>query len=153
MVTEVDPRGVGFDEMSVGSSFVTRGRTITEADLVQFGTLTGDMHPAHIDETSPEAEQFGGRIAHGMLLVSYAVGLVDFDPRWIVALRSIDSMVFKRPAHLGDTIQVEGTLGAKQAVDDARGLVTFAVRIISSEKTLVRGRMAAVWRVRRLDVT
>ena len=46
---EDGPMGYYFDEVEVGQVFVSRGRTITEADIVQFGTLTGDLNPMHAD--------------------------------------------------------------------------------------------------------
>ena len=63
--------------------------------------------PAHrraVGRTGP----FGERIAHGMLVLSYAVGLVDFDPERIAALRRIREVVFKRPVAIGDTISRRG---------------------------------------------
>ena len=44
-----DPFAVDFDCLEGGERFVTRGRTITEADIVGFATLSGDMHPQHTD--------------------------------------------------------------------------------------------------------
>ena len=58
----------------------TRGRTITEADLVSFSALTGDWHPQHADAAWAAESPFGERIAHGMLVLSYAVGLLPIDP-------------------------------------------------------------------------
>ena len=58
-----------------------RGRTITEADLVSFAALTGDWHPQHADAEWADAGRFGERVAHGMLVLSYAVGLVRVRPR------------------------------------------------------------------------
>ena len=48
--------------------------------MVAFSALTGDWHPQHSDAVWAADSAFGERIAHGMLIVSFAVGLVDFDP-------------------------------------------------------------------------
>jgi enoyl ACP reductase len=96
-----------FERLSLGDRFATRGRTVTEADVVGFAAQTGDFHPQHCDAAWAAASPFGERIAHGMLVVSYAVGLVPFDPERVVALRRADA-TFKRPVKLGDTIRVEG---------------------------------------------
>ena len=85
------------------------GGTITEADLVSFAALTGDWHPQHADAEWAAAGRFGERVAHGMLVLSYAVGLVPFDPERVVALRGLDSVTFKRPVRIGDTIRVRST--------------------------------------------
>src|SRR6266513_2558410 len=96
------------EELEPGASFTTPGRTITEADLVSFAALTGDWHPQHADAAWAQRSRFGGRVAHGMLVVSYALGLVKFDPERVVALRGLDGVVFKRPVAIGDTIHVVG---------------------------------------------
>src|SRR3954463_11368771 len=97
-----------FDELAVGDSFVTRGRTVTEADVVSFACLTGDMHPQHTDAAWAATSLFGERIAHGMLVVACAFGLIPFDPERGVALRAVRDAVFKRPVSLGDTIHAVG---------------------------------------------
>ena len=72
-----------------------------------FAGLTGDFHPQHADAEWAAASPFGERIAHGLLVLSLAAGLVDFDPEEVLALRRVRDVVFKRPVKLGDTIRVE----------------------------------------------
>ena len=97
-----------FDALTVGESYVTRGRTIGEADITAFATLTGDTHPQHTDAEWAAGSRFGERIAHGLLVLSYASGLMPFDPERIVALRRVGDAVFKQPVRIGDTLHVEG---------------------------------------------
>jgi 3-hydroxybutyryl-CoA dehydratase len=111
-----------------------RGRTITEADVVAFAGLTGDDHPQHTDAGFAAASPFGERIAHGMLVLSYALGLVDFDPQRIVALRGMGDVVFKRPVKIGDTISAEATL---VRTDDRRGIEAYEVRVLNQDGRLV----------------
>jgi acyl dehydratase len=117
--------------------FTSRARTITEADVVAFSALTGDWHPQHSDAVWAEHSSFGERIAHGMLIVSFAVGLVAFDPERVVALRRIRDVVFKRPVRLGDTIHVEGSESERRDVDDQHVLVTWNWRIVNQHDELV----------------
>lgn len=116
---------------------ISRGRTITEADVVAFSALTGDWHPQHSDATWAAQSAFGERIAHGMLIVSFAVGLVDFDPARVIALRRVRDVVFKRPVRLGDTIHVEGDEAERREVDDETALVTWNWRIVNQDNELV----------------
>ena len=111
-----------------GEELTTAGRTITEADLVSFSSLTGDWHPQHADAEWAAAGRFGERVAHGMLVLSYAVGLVPLDPERVVALRGLDSVSFKRPVAIGDTIRVRTRVENVRALDDEHSLVTFAWR-------------------------
>ena len=99
-----------FEALEEGVRFSTRGRTITESDVVAFAAQTGDWHPQHSDAEWAASSQFGERIAHGMLVLSYAVGLVPFDPDRVLALRRVADAVFKRPVRLGDTISVRGSV-------------------------------------------
>jgi acyl dehydratase len=121
----------------VSAEFTSRGRTITEADVVAFSALTADWHPQHSDAVWAADSAFGERIAHGMLIVSFAVGLVAFDPEEVVALRRIRDVVFKRPVRLGDTIHVEGSEAERRAVDDQTALVTWNWRIVNQDGELV----------------
>jgi 3-hydroxybutyryl-CoA dehydratase len=121
----------------VSAPFSSRGRTVTEADVVAFSALTGDWHPQHSDATWAADSAFGERIAHGMLIVSFAVGLVAFDPERVVALRRIRDVVFKRPVRLGDTIHVEGTESERRDVDAETALVTWNWRIVNQDGELV----------------
>lgn len=147
---ETDDRTLGmpFDELEVGTRTTTRGRTITEADIVAFSALTGDRHPQHVDAVWAAASPFGERIAHGMLLLSYAVGLASFDPRWVVALRSVDRCVFKRPGRLGDTMVVRGEVVSLTPIDDDRGLVGIKMQIRGESDLLALASVTVVWRRR-----
>jgi 3-hydroxybutyryl-CoA dehydratase len=136
-----------FDELTVGDAFVTRGRTVTEADVVGFAALTGDWHPQHADAVWARASAFGERIAHGMLVISFAVGLVPFDPDRVVALRRIDDVVFKRPVRLGDTIRVEGTVAELRELDASTGLVSWRWKVVNQDgRAACRAAVDVLWR-------
>jgi 3-hydroxybutyryl-CoA dehydratase len=136
-----------FDELEVGGRFRSPGRTITETDLVSFATLTGDFHPLHTDVEWAAESEFNGRIAHGMLLLSYCVGLVPLDPEHVLALRGFERVAFKRPVRIGDTIHVEGELESKKELDEATGLVVFSWKIVNQRSEVVTlAKVRVVWR-------
>ena len=138
---------IPFDELAEGTRFATRGRTVTEADVVAFAAQTADWHPQHSDAEWAAQSEFGERIAHGMLVLSYAVGLIAFDPERVLALRRVADAVFKRPVRLGDTIRVRGAVQACSPVSDEAGLVTLGFQIVNQyDQTVVRARVAVVWR-------
>jgi acyl dehydratase len=135
-----------FDALVEGATFTSYGRTITESDVVQFAGLTGDHHPLHTDATFAAAGPFGERVAHGMLTISYAVGLVPLDPRRVLALRRINDVIFKRPVKLGETIHVEGTLTGLTPISEQAGLVTFGWRIKDAGGALLtRATVDVLW--------
>jgi acyl dehydratase len=134
-------------ELERGAEFRTRGRTITESDLTSFSALTGDWHPQHSDAEWAAESRFSGRVAHGMLVLSYAVGLVPFDPERVVALRGLESATFKRPVAIGDTIRVRCRVESARPLDDETALVTLAFRIVNQDdRTVALARIEAVCR-------
>ena len=136
-----------FDRLETGVAFTTAGRTITESDLVSFAALTGDRHPLHTDARWAAESPFGERVAHGMLVLSYALGLMPFDPARVVALRGVEGVVFKRPARIGDTIRVEGAIDSLEALDATVGLVTCGWRVLNErDQTIARARLKVLWR-------
>jgi 3-hydroxybutyryl-CoA dehydratase len=139
------PRGYYFDEVEVGQKFITRGRTITESDLVQFAALTGDFNPMHTDAEYMKTHVMGARVAHGMLTLSYAVGQVyqlGFMERTVMAFRGLE-MKFSLPVFIGDTLHVEITIAEKKEMRRlGGGQVTAEVKIINQDgKTVQSGAM------------
>src|SRR3954469_26007991 len=136
-----------FDDLRVGAVLATRGRTITETDVVSFAAHTGDWHPQHTDAEWSAGSPFGERIAHGLLVLSIAVGALGFDPERVIALRRIGDAVFKRPVRLGDTIRAEARIAELAPVSGEAGLVTLALRILNQRDELVcRARAEVLWR-------
>ncbi len=105
----VDPPERYWDDFAEGDVVVTRGRTVDIGDITQFAGLTGDLYPLHIDDAFARSGRFDGRIAHGPLTFSIAVGLVgmtNFYGDAIVALLGIDGLRATKPVYPGDTLRV-----------------------------------------------
>jgi 3-hydroxybutyryl-CoA dehydratase len=137
----------GFDALEAGKAFTTRGRTVTEADVVAFAALTGDWHPQHTDAVWAGESPFGERIAHGLAVLSFAAGLVPFDPERVMALRRVADATFKRPVKLGDTLHVSGRVAELSVVNEEAGLVTFAWSVLNQDERVVcRARVEVLWR-------
>jgi len=96
-----------FEDFNVGDRIVTRGRTITEADIVMFSALSGDWHPLHTDVEYAKQGPFKERIAHGFLVLSVASGLLPLSEIAIIAFYGMDKVRFIAPVRLLDTIHVE----------------------------------------------
>ncbi len=107
-----------FEDLEVGDTFMSSGRTITEADVVGFAGLSGDYHALHTDETYAGSTPHGRRIAHGMLIVAVASGLVARLPVMRLLERTTIGLAgmacrFLRPTFIGDTIRVTMTVAEK----------------------------------------
>lgn len=135
------PVGLFFEEYEVGQSMTTRGRTITESDIVQFGSLTGDFNPMHFDDAYMQDHMLGKRVAHGMLTVSYAVGQayqLGILEQTVLSFRAIN-MKFSQPVYIGDTIHIELKVNEiKEAKRLGGGTITFGVRIVNQEGKAVQ---------------
>jgi 3-hydroxybutyryl-CoA dehydratase len=136
-----------FEQLSVGQRFRSTERVVSDSDVDAFAVLTGDTHPQHIDADWAAASPFGERIAHGMLILSLAVGLVPLDPERVLALRRVSDVVFKRPVRLNETIFVAGELTALRPIDQRSGLVDFNWQIRNQDDALVvRAGVQVLWR-------
>ncbi len=134
-------------DFTPGARITGRARTITESDIVSFAAVTGDWHPQHVDAEWAAQSRFGERIAHGMLVVSYSIGLIGFDPERVVALRGIDSLTFKRPVKIGETIHVEAEVADVRPIDDDLELVELRWKVLGDGDNLaVRARVTIVHR-------
>ena len=96
-----------FEDYTVGEVWMSRGRTVTEADLVMFSAFSGDWYPLHTDKEWARKGPFGQRIAHGMLVLSVSTGLLTMKPGVVLAFYGIDRVRFVAPTYIGDTISVE----------------------------------------------
>jgi len=114
-----------FEDFKVGDKIVTRGRTITETDIVTFSAFSGDWHPLHTDVEYAKKGPFGERIAHGFLVLSVASGLLPLSEIAIIAFYGIDKLRFVNPVKLLDTIHVEFEAVETQEKDERGGVITF----------------------------
>jgi 3-hydroxybutyryl-CoA dehydratase len=136
-----------FGALTVGDRFSTPARTVQERDILQFADLTGDAHPQHVEADWAAGSRFGEQIAHGLLVLSFAVGLLPLDPERVVALRRVGDAVFKQPVKIGDTLHVEGEISRTQELDPEHGLVEARLRIVNQHGRLaVRVSVELVWR-------
>ncbi len=99
--------GLYFEEFSVGQSVKTAGRTIDEDAIFSFAGLSGDYNQIHTDAVFASKTQFGQRVAHGLLGMSIAVGLImqtGLLEGTVLAFREINEWKFVKPFFIGDTI-------------------------------------------------
>jgi len=139
--------GAEASELAIGAEHTSRGRTITESDVVAFASHSGDRHPQHTDAEWAARGRFGARIAHGMLVLSYAAGLVPFDPDRVVALRKLDSVTFKRPVLIGETIRVHSRVEHVRSLGEGHSLVVLSWRVLNGRgQVAMRARVEVLWR-------
>jgi oxepin-CoA hydrolase / 3-oxo-5,6-dehydrosuberyl-CoA semialdehyde dehydrogenase len=136
----VHPFRKSLAELRIGDSVTAGPRAVTLADIEHFAEFTGDTFYAHMDEAAAAANPlFGGRVAHGYLIVSWAAGLfVDPDPGPVLANYGVDNLRFLTPVKPGEELTV--TLTAKQITprgDAEHGEVRWDAVVVNGEGTPV----------------
>jgi oxepin-CoA hydrolase / 3-oxo-5,6-dehydrosuberyl-CoA semialdehyde dehydrogenase len=133
-----------FEELHIGQSLLTHRRTVSEADIVAFGGISGDYFYMHFDAVAAAASPFGQRIAHGYFVLSAAAGLfVSPAPGPVLANYGLDSLRFVKPVAIGDTIQAR--LTCKRKTDRhktgpdgvGQGVVAWDVEVHNQKNELV----------------
>lgn len=122
-----------FDDYQVDEILLTRTRTITEADIVNFAGLSGDFHELHMSEEYAKRGPFGRRIAHGALVFSISTGLMIQmgASENILAFYGLDKLRFIKPVFIGDSIRVKKRVLELVAKDDQRGVVAFETTVLN----------------------
>ncbi|MGH8808232.1 MAG: phenylacetic acid degradation bifunctional protein PaaZ [Noviherbaspirillum sp.] len=142
--SEVHPFRRYFEDLRIGDSLLTHRRTVTEADIVAFGGLSGDYFYMHFDDIAAKETQFGKRIAHGYFVLSAAAGLfVSPAPGPVLANYGLDTLRFVKPVGIGDTIQAR--LTCKRKIDRRKkdpkgvgqGVVAWDVAVTNQDGELV----------------
>jgi acyl dehydratase len=137
------PRGLYFEEFTIGDTVESVGRTVNEADIVLFAGLSGDYNLIHTDAEYSKQQIFGRRVAHGLLILSIASGLavrLGFMEDTVVAFRSLE-WKFTAPVFAGDTIRLRVTVETTKAMPRlGGGIVTFKMEVINQQdETVNRG--------------
>ena len=130
-----------FDDFSVGQEFVTKARTVTEADVVNFAALSWETNQLHTDAEFAKKTPFGERIAHGMLGLVIHAGLsqmMGITEGTIIAFLGL-TWSFPLPIRIGDTIHVvQRVKELKETSNPERGVLTFEKEVVNQKGEVVQ---------------
>lgn len=132
-----------WDELQIGETYVTKTRTVTENDVVNFANVSGDYFYAHFDDEAARASIFEKRVVHGYFVLSAAAGLfVDPSPGPVLANYGLENLRFTKPVYIGDTIQAklickQKTAKEKREGEFAQGVVEWFVEVINQNNEVV----------------
>ncbi|WP_108660009.1 MaoC/PaaZ C-terminal domain-containing protein [Acuticoccus kandeliae] len=142
--------GYRYDDLFVGMRFRSPGRTITDADLVGFAGLTGDFSELHTSDVYAKDSQFGRRVAHGMLGLAYAHGLMWARTGELretaIAFLGISDWRFVAPIFVGDTIFVDYTLTELRDSKSrpTQAIASFDVAVVNQAKAVCQRGVKAL---------
>lgn len=129
-----------FEDFETGAVSVSRGRTITESDIVAFAGLSGDFIELHINEEYARQSPFGRRIAHGALIFSISAGLMTQMGQindTVIAFYGVDKLRFTAPVFIGDTIHITKKVIETKLKEPGRGLMTFETTVLNQREETV----------------
>lgn len=128
-----------YEDLVEGAVFESIPRTLTEADFLGFGAISGDEHPIHVDADYAARTEFGQRIAHGPFGIALAVGLFcQFAEFHDTAIAMIDfrEWVFKMPMFIGDEVRLRMTIGERYLTRSGRGVVVRHFELVRADGTI-----------------
>ena len=134
-------RGLYFEEYAIGDSITSQGRTVTEADIVNFAMLSGDWNPLHTDAEAAKGTPYGQRIAHGLLVLSMATGLTErlgILNQTVLGFMGLE-WEFRAAVRIGDTIRVHAAVSElKPMLRLGGGYVTLKLQVRNQEDKVVQ---------------
>jgi len=141
-----------YEDFELGRVIVTPRRTITEADIVAFSGISGDFNPLHMDEQFARAAGFGGRIAHGPMVLGMALGLGAqaglFDGT-VLGMLGVQWR-FHAPVRPGDTLRATiAVTGGRASRKPDRGIVELKFEIHNVAQVRVQSGQCQVMFARR----
>lgn len=137
-----EPGQLFFEDFTVGDRFESPSRTLTDAHFLFFAGLTGDNHPIHYDDEYARKTPFGGRVAHGLLLMGMtALGASPISHRLQASMIAFveQGCRFLKPALIGDTVHPAHEVSLLEPKKD-RGLVRLTTRLTNQRgETVLEG--------------
>jgi acyl dehydratase len=118
-----------YGQLSIGQRARSRGRTLTETDVVNFCGLTGNWLEIHANAEFAKRSLYGQRVGQGGLVFVIANALLGFDAAVVAAFYGVDRLRFLKPTFIGDTIHTEAEIVDLADKDDAHGITTTRLKV------------------------
>ncbi|MFA7438227.1 MaoC/PaaZ C-terminal domain-containing protein [Castellaniella sp.] len=131
-----------FEDFEEGQTFITPGKTVTEADVAAFSAWTGDVNPIHTDAVFAANTRFGQRLGHGLLGVAWCMGLMSrigiFEGS-ALAMLGLDDWKFLKPIYINDTIHVRITITDKRLTSGGKtGIINRQFELINQHEEVIQ---------------
>lgn len=128
-----------YDDLSVGQTWTSPRRTVTEADVINFATMTGDFNPLHVDYHYAANSHYRQPVAHGLLGLSWVAGLGSYSPSVsTIAFTSVRNWEFSRPLYFGDTVYVVTTCVKKTPSSRRAGKIVWERKLLNQDNQVVQ---------------
>lgn len=143
---------IAYDDLAVGASYRSHGRTLTETDLSLACMLTGDWHPIHADEEFARTTPIGKRMLHGPFGILLAAGMSTHMPELadpVIGATGLREWSYRAPLTVGDTIHIETIIESKRVTSDGkRAIIERRMKVINQAgKVLQEGIVGTMLRL------
>ena len=140
MPYEYHARGLYLEDFTLGKTYCSLARTVTEADVVNFAGLSGDYNPLHTDEEFAKTGLFGTRVAHGALGFCISTGLSNqmgiYEGTTIAFLEC--TVKYPAPLRIGDTVHVLVTpTELRHSAKPGRGILKQHLELVNQDDQVV----------------
>jgi acyl dehydratase len=120
-----------YGELAIGQKARSRGRTLTETDVVNFCGLTGNWLEIHANAEFSKKSMYGQRVVQGGLVFVIGNALIGFDSSVVEAFYGVDKLRFLKPSFIGDTIHAESEVIALRDKGERHGIATARLTIVN----------------------
>ena len=128
-----------FDDVELNQQWESPARTVTEVDVVNFASVTGDFNPLHIDHHFASKSVYRKPIAHGLLGLSWVAGLGSTSPSMkTIAFTAVRQWEFLAPIFFGDTVHVSTRCLSKTAKGKKAGQIQWECKLINQRDQVVQ---------------
>ncbi len=128
-----------FDDVSVGDTWTSESRTVTETDIVMFASMTGDFNPLHVDHQFAANTPYKKPLAHGLLGLAWVAGLGSHAPSMRTeAFVGIREWKFLKPCFAGDTVHIHTELVEKQDKGRRRGTALWKRQLVHHDGQILQ---------------
>ena len=128
-----------YEDIEVGQIWISPRRTVTESDVINFASMTGDYNPLHVDYDFASKSHYRQPIAHGLLGMSWVAGLGSYFPSVnTLAFMAVRNWEFQRPLYFGDTVHVETKCVSRELTGRRTGKICWRRKLINERDEVVQ---------------
>lgn len=126
-----------FNELVMGERKRSRGRTITETDVVNFCMLTGNWLELHSNVEYAKQTLYGQRLVQGSLVFSIVNALIGFSPEVVEAFYGVDRLRFVKPTFINDTLHAQSEIITLRDKGEHHGVATMRLQGVNQHDEVV----------------
>ena len=127
--------GYYLEDLSPGMTALY-AKTVTDADVVLFAGISGDVNPVHLNQEFADRTMFRGRIAHGMLTASFISTVIGTKLPGPGCVYISQNLKFRAPVRIGDTVKARVTV---TAVDREKARVSLETICTVGDTVVITG--------------